>query len=173
MDYYFEAVTTYLPEELKTLNRFHFSRVHKWPSLIVIFCGALTAVLGVLLMLLTGDFSQGIFSVAFGAALLWASWWLRSGRAAARKNANPLGVLTNRYRFYADRLEYANQQNQGFYYYNQLFHVYETWNYFYLYLTKNQTFVLRKDGFTLGNADGLRQFLAPLLGPRFTPVDWR
>ena len=171
MDYYFEATTAYTPEELRSLNRIHFSRIHKWPSLLVIVCAVLILAMGIFLMVLTRNFSDGIFPVCFGGALLWASWWLRSGRAAARRNASPLGVLTNRYRFYADRMEYANQQNQGFYYYNQLFHVYETWSHFYFYITKNQAFVLRKDGFTLGNADGLRQFLMPVLGPRFTPVD--
>ena len=70
-------------------------------------------------------------------------------------------------RFFEDRVEYAGQQEQGFYYYHQIVRFRENQGYFFLYLSNNRAMMISKAGMTLGTPDQLRGFLHQKISPQY------
>ena len=76
-----------------------------------------------------------------------------------RFGGNVKETVENRMRFFDDRVEYAGQQTQGYYTYDQITCVGEDREYFYIYVQSNQALVVQKAGMTLGTPEQLEQFL--------------
>ena len=170
MDYYFEGVTPYDTQTLRDYAKFHYRHINLWLPL-VFLAGGCFCLLSSLFTLVERPWESATFRLAAGVVLPAFAILLLTGRVAARvKNAPGGQVAVNRYRFCEDRVEYASQQTQGFYFYHQFTRVYENRYYFFFYVAKNQALVLRKDGMTRGDPDQLRQFVWQKVGPRFSVV---
>lgn len=67
--------------------------------------------------------------------------------------------MKNTYVFYDKYMQIINSSNNIKLNYYKLYKVFETKNYFYLYINKNYSFVLSKDGFSIGNPDDFYKFI--------------
>ena len=76
-------------------------------------------------------------------------------------------VKENEYTFREDDFRIAGIQSASVYPYFQITRAYETGKYFYLYFGEEQAYYIAKDGFTVGDADGLRELLKRKLGKNF------
>ncbi len=67
--------------------------------------------------------------------------------------------LVNYYLFYDKYFKIKNKLGNSKIRYYKLYRVYESKNFFYLYLDKNNAFILEKSGFVIGNIDSFRKFM--------------
>ena len=79
-----------------------------------------------------------------------------------KKEANSNKVqksMKNTYSFYDKYMKIRNKSTVIKLNYYKLYRVFETNNYFYLYINKNYSFVLSKDGFSIGNPVDFYKFI--------------
>ncbi|MCI9039703.1 MAG: YcxB family protein [Clostridia bacterium] len=67
--------------------------------------------------------------------------------------------LVNTYSFYENYFVIKNTMGSDKIFYHKLYRVFETKNYFYLYLDKTNILVLDKSGFLLGATQGFKEFI--------------
>lgn len=157
--YYFEAVTAYDKEAVRHYTTYHYRHVDRRAPLSFLVLGGLFAGLSAW-RFLAGELLLPTVLGILGLGLLLAGVNMLSGKASV-KVPDPVDgrPLTNRHRFFEDRLEYAGQQSQGYYTYPQISRIGEDQAYFYIYVQNNQALVVQKSGMTLGAPEQLREFL--------------
>ncbi|MCI8353094.1 MAG: YcxB family protein [Clostridia bacterium] len=67
--------------------------------------------------------------------------------------------MKNTYSFYDKYMTIKNSKDDIKLSYYKLYNVFETENYFYLYINKNYSFVLAKDTFSIGNPNEFYKFM--------------
>jgi len=161
--YYFEAITRYDKESYREYARYHYRHVAPGlPTLFTVLGGMLVPLgfLGICGLIEI----NGFLPLLVGTVFLAVGVNLFLGRFAAANVPEP---KENRTRFFDDRVEYAGQQEQGFYYYHQVVRLRENGEYFFLYVAKNRAMMVRKSGMTLGTPEQLRGFLHEKVRPQF------
>ena len=159
MEYYFEAITTYDKEAIRHYTTYHYRHVDRRGPLAYLVLGGLFVCLAAWRFWMGERLLPTVLGT-FGLGLLLAGIRMLSGRASIK--VPDLGdgrPPVNRQRFFEDRLEYAGQQTQGYYTYDQITRVGEDREYFYIYVQSNQALVVQKAGMTLGTPEQLEQFL--------------
>lgn len=155
MTYYFEAITTYDQRTLREFGRYHYRHVRPGGPILLLLLGVLALLLGILQSDLV-PMVTGAFAFAIAVSLLM-------GRFVGRVRQDQ----TRRIRFFDDRVEYAGEQDQGFYRYDQIIRLRENQGYFFLYVAKNRAILLDKSRMSLGTPDQLRLFLQQKVRPQF------
>lgn len=61
--------------------------------------------------------------------------------------------------FYEDKIKIRDNQNYNVISYYKLYKIFETENFFYLYIDKTHSFVLNKHGFLIGNSNDFSTFI--------------
>lgn len=157
--YFFEAVTTYDKEAVTRYTTYHYRHVDRRGPAVYLLLGALFSAFSVW-RFLAGELLLPMILGALGLGLLLAGANFLTGKASIKvpegENGRP---LVNRQRFFADRLEYAGPQAQGYYRYGQITRIGEDEKYFYIYVQSSQALIIQKSGMTLGAPDQLRRFL--------------
>lgn len=74
---------------------------------------------------------------------------------------------TNRFVFYDKYFEIMNNNGSYDYRYRMLRKVYETSDFFYLYITKENAFLISKKGFSLGTAEDFSKFIKDKCGFKY------
>jgi len=109
-----------------------------------------------------------VLSVAFGLILAVVILVMPRGYY---RNVEKILSVPVRFRFSADSFEVRTAAQSlaepSSLKYERLYKVYETPQFFYLYLSATRPLILGKDDFSAGTADGLRQLLAAKIGRRF------
>lgn len=67
--------------------------------------------------------------------------------------------MKNTYSFYDKYIQITNSKDDIKLNYYKLYKIFETKNYFYLYINKNYSFVLSKDGFSIGSPNNFCKFI--------------
>lgn len=75
--------------------------------------------------------------------------------------------LINYYFFYDNYFKVKNTIGNSKLKYSKLYKVYENDNYFYLYLDKNNSFILEKNGFMIGTSSDFEKFMKSKVGFKF------
>lgn len=164
--YYFESISRYDKDTFKEFSKYHYRHVTPGgPGFLVVVGTMLTSLgfLGIMGAIDLNDLND-FWPLVVGIVFLAIGVNMFLGRFAA---ANIKEVKENRIRFFDDRIEYAGQQEQGFYYYNQIVRLRENQGYFFLYVAKNRAMMISKSGMTLGSPDQLRGFLYQKVTPQY------
>lgn len=156
MTYYLEGITTYDQRTLREFGKYHYRHVQPGAAVSLLLLGVLLFVAG---LVQDGDLTL----MVIGACALAIAVNLLLGRFVGRVKQGQ----ARRIRFFDDRIEYAGEQDQGFYRYGQIIRLRENREYFFLYVAKNRAIILAKNGMTLGTPDQLRLFLQGKVRPQF------
>lgn len=167
MDYFFEVIVTYDKKAASHYTNYHYHYVDRKQPGSIMLTGIFCLIAGVI-ALVWGDGGYPMFLfLTVGVLLLVVGLRMFDGRTTIKLPNTPDGKpLQNRLRFFDDRFEYAGPQSQGYYRYDQVVRVGEDEFYFFVYIAKNQAFIIPKNGFTMGAADSFRQFLLVKVPPR-------
>ena len=157
--------TAYNEEVAHAFVRFHFSRRRLG---LMIGYGLFALLILAAVFLVDAEWYMKL--IFFAAAVFLVVWMcLMPGKlfnnvmATFKKSR----VKENEYTFREDDFRIAGIQSASVYPYFQITRAYETKNYFYLYFGEEQAYYIAKDGFTVGDADGLRELLKRKLGKNF------
>lgn len=77
------------------------------------------------------------------------------------------GNLINTYIFYDENFVVKNKYGKDTLKYRKLFKVYENNNAFYLYINKEDVFIMEKDKFEIGNSEDFKEFISKKIGYKF------
>lgn len=77
------------------------------------------------------------------------------------------GNLVNTYIFYDTNFVVKNKYGRDTLKYRKLFKVYESTDVFYLYISKEDVFIVEKDKFQIGNAQDFAEFMSKKVGYKF------
>ena len=157
--------TAYNEEVAHAFVRFHFSRRRLG---LMIGYGLVALLILAAVFLVDAEWYMKL--IFFAAAVFLVVWMcLMPGKlfnnvmATFKKSR----VEENEYTFREDDFRIAGIQSASVYPYFQITRAYETGKYFYLYFGEEQAYYIAKDGFTVGDADGLRELLKRKLGKNF------
>lgn len=157
--------TPYNEEVAHDFVRFHFAR----RRIGVLIAYSLFALL-ILIAVFVVDTEWYMKLIFFAVAVFLVVWMcLMPGKlfnnvmATFKKSR----VKENEYTFREEDFRIAGIQAASVYPYFQITRAYETKKYFYLYFGEEQAYYIAKDGFTVGDADGLRELLGRKLGKNF------
>lgn len=157
--------TAYNEEVAHAFVRFHFSRRRLG---LMIGYGLVALLILAAVFLVDAEWYMKL--IFFAAAVFLVVWMcLMPGKlfnnvmATFKKSR----VKENEYTFREDDFRIAGIQSASVYPYFQITRAYETGKYFYLYFGEEQAYYIAKDGFTVGDADGLRELLKRKLGKNF------
>lgn len=159
MEKLFENTTTYTKDVYAEFVQFHNQKYNLKYNLYTLFVLALI-VFCMVLQFLYDNIGLGILFVIFMGVFLF--WRVFHPYFFVKKEANSSKVknqMKNTYSFYDRYLEIKNSTDDVKLPYFKLYKVFETENYFYLYINKNYSFVLSKDGFSIGNAEDFYGFI--------------
>lgn len=134
-----------------------------------------------------------LFTIVFGLVALyltWSSgssdnWWMvvllilcvgfsayktgTAGTTIAKSLMRVFGKLRSRkasYYFYEGDFRITGLQASNLHPYFQITAIYETKEYFYMYFGEDNTYYIKKDGFTQGDADSFRAFMKEKIGKK-------
>ena len=161
--YWFEGITRYDKSTYQEFAKYHYRHVAPGLPIFLTAAGTMALCWGLIQIFLEPD-SWSVWPCIAGAVLLAFGVNQLLGRFAA---ASIKEAKENRIRFFEDRVEYAWQQEQGFYYYHQIVRFRENQGYFFLYLSNNRAMMISKAGMTLGTPDQLRGFLHQKISPQY------
>lgn len=134
-----------------------------------IFYYILVSLAGLLVCLVSNDawwimlLMVGVFGYCVYYIVTLPNKLARRIRESFRKLPNRTAVFT----FFDNDFRLAGIQSPSLYPYAQITEAREFGDYFYLYFGEETTYYLRKDQFTLGNADEFARFLSGKLGKKF------
>lgn len=75
--------------------------------------------------------------------------------------------IPDKYIVYSDRIENSDYKSNKTFYLDKIKGAYETEDYFYIHMNKNEYGIIDKDKFVIGNPDDMRNFLYENLGENF------
>ncbi|RLL10317.1 YcxB family protein [Anaerotruncus massiliensis (ex Liu et al. 2021)] len=144
----------------RQLIRFH----HKYLTHLFL-CFRIVGVVALLafLMTLAEVLATGSGGAAFrlveaallGLLFLFAPEWVTALSVRSARKNRVSGMLETRMAFYGDRMAWETDQSAGEIYYSQFVKAFETREGYYLYIAKQQAYVLDRDGFTRGGSGGI------------------
>lgn len=105
-----------------------------------------------------------------GLLFLFAPEWVTALSVRSARKNRVSGMLETRLAFYDGRMAWRTDQSAGEIYYNQFVKAFETRESYYLYIAKQQVYVLGKDRFTRGSPEEFRGYLEARTGK---PVKWK
>lgn len=159
MDKLFENNTTYTPSVYKDFVEFHNKKYNIKYNLYTLFVLVLI-VFCMVLQFMYSNVALGICFVFFMGAFIF--WRVFHPYFFVKKEANSDKVkkhLKNTYSFYDKYMTINNSKEKIKLNYYKLYKIFETENYFYLYINKNYSFVLSKNGFSIGNVEDFYRFI--------------
>lgn len=159
MEKLFENTTTYTPEVYKDFVLFHNKKYNLKYHLYTLFILFLI-VFCMVSQFLHGDIVLGICFVIF--MILFLTWRVFYPNFFVKKEAKSDKVqkqMKNTYSFYDKYMTIKNQKDNIKLNYYKLYKIFETENYFYLYINKNYSFVLDKYNFSIGEPDEFYKFI--------------
>ncbi len=159
--YYFESITCYNKDTYREFAKYHYRHVAPGQPIFLIVAGVMALSWG-FIQLFTEPEGWSFWPSLVGIVLLAFG----VNQLLGRFGGNVKETVENRMRFFDDRVEYAGQQTQGFYYYGQIERFRENGEYFFLYVAKNRAMMVDKRRMTLGTADQLRGFLYQKITPQ-------
>lgn len=170
-----QVFSQYSYEQMKGFQRFHYRKMRR--NSIILLCltapwFAASIVLGIIASVSAPD-SDAYFPpyVFIGPIIFWLAIFVSPllvfcGVFYTRKahaNASKLVQNGQRYNFCNSDLAYSSEQQdsmwQGRTAYSAILNVWETRDMFYLYIAKNQAYLIDKRGFESGSPDELRALL--------------
>ena len=159
----------------RQLIRFH----HKYLTHLFL-CFRIVGVVALLafLMTLAEVLATGSGGAAFrlveaallGLLFLFAPEWVTALSVRSARKNRVSGMLETRMAFYGDRMAWETDQSAGEIYYSQFVKAFETREGYYLYIARQQAYVLGRDGFTRGDPEEFRSFFEAAAG---RPVKWK
>ena len=159
MNKLFENTTTYTSDVYREFVEFHNKKYNLKYNLYTLFMLALI----VFCMVLQFSYSNVSLGILFLLIMIvFLIWRVFHPFFFVKKEANSDKVkkqLTNTYSFYDNYIEIKNDNDSFNLRYFKLHKVFETENNFYLYINKNYSFVLDKNGFSIGNPDLFYDFI--------------
>lgn len=159
MNKLFENTTTYTSDVYREFVEFHNKKYNLNYNLYTLFMLALI----VFCMVLQFSYSNVSLGILFLLIMIvFLIWRVFHPFFFVKKEANSDKVkkqLTNTYSFYDNYIEIKNDNDSFNLRYFKLHKVFETENNFYLYINKNYSFVLDKNGFSIGNPDLFYDFI--------------
>ncbi len=159
MEKLFENTTTYTSDVYKEFVNFHNQkynlRYHSYTLFIlilIVFCMVLQFNYGNILI-------GALFVFVMIAFLVWRVFHPTFFVKKEAKSDKIQKQMKNTYSFYDKYMTIKNSKNNIKFNYYKLYKVFETENYFYLYINKNYSFVLAKDAFSVGNPNEFYKFM--------------
>lgn len=159
MNKLFENTTTYTRELYKEFVEFHNRKYNlKYNSytlfvlILIVFC--------MVLQFYYNEILLGCIFILF--LMVFLVWRVFHPIFFVKKEANSNKVkkqLTNTYSFYDNYMEIKNNTDCFSLKYYKIHKVFETDNYFYLYINKNYSFVLSKNTFSIGDPNNFYSFI--------------
>lgn len=178
MDQLFEARTksterTYIETIYRNFFKFHtWNQLKlKWAYAFLVALGAIIYIVcAIVLVMGSTDYLTIGCAIFLATFLIIYPWFAHMLPYRMWKSSYKSWGLTNIFSFYSDYLEVSNQQQKSKIYYHQFFRIYETTDYFYLYLNKMSALIIAKESITLGSPEELRAFLQQKLGAEYKIV---
>lgn len=159
MNKLFENTTTYTPKIYKEFVAFH-NKKYNFNYHLYTLCILFLIVFCMVLQFLYGHITLGIlFIFVMISFLLYRVFHPYLFVKKEAKSDKVQKQLKNTYSFYDNHMEIKNNKNIVKLKYYKLYKIFETENCFYLYINKNYSYVLTKDGFTKGNPEEFYKFL--------------
>ena len=159
MEKLFENTTTYDSKVYSKFVRFHNQKYNTKYNLYTLFILILFAFCMVS-QFLYGNIGLGIlfvFSlVIFLIYRVFYPYFFVKKEASSDKVQKQ---MKNTYSFYEKYMTIRNNDTEEKFNYYNLYKVFQTENYFYLYVNKNYSFVLAKDNFTIGTPEDFSRFI--------------
>lgn len=159
MEKLFENTTTYTTDVYKEFVEFHNKKYNFQYHLYTLFILFLIVFCMVSQFLYSNIYLGIFFIFALFAFLLWRIFHPSFFVKKEAKSDKIQKQLKNTYSFYNNYMEIKNNKGLIKLKYYKLYRIFETENYFYLYINKNYSFLLSKDGFTIGNSKEFYNFL--------------
>lgn len=167
MEILFKNITTLNENEYKELIKFHGKKNNFKYYLY-------TAVMGLILIIgmsyqivLKNYISLTLLALIFIGFLAYR--FIEPYRKAEKeiKGEKVQGNLVNTYIFYDKNFVIKNKYGKDTLKYRKLFKVYDNDNVFYLYISKEDVFIIEKDKFEIGNSDKFKEFIHKKVGYKF------
>lgn len=159
MEKLFENTTTYNIDVYKEFVNFHNRKYNMKYHSYTLF----TLMLIVFCMVLQFKYENFLLGTSFVLLMIvFLTWRVFHPTFFVKKEANSSKVknqMKNTYSFYDKYMTIKNSKDDIKLNYYKLYKVFETENYFYLYINKNYSFVLSKDTFSVGNPNKFYKFI--------------
>lgn len=159
MEKLFENVTAYSSEIYQQFETFHREKYN-------FSYGSYTLFIIILLLFCSiANFSSNNIGLGFLFILVlicFVGWRFLHPYFLVKKETTSEKIikqLKNKFSFYKNKMKITNKEGSFYFYYWKLYKVYETSDYFYLYMTKTHSFVLSKQCFTLGTPEDFASFM--------------
>ncbi len=159
MEKLFENTTTYNIDVYKEFVNFHNKKYNMKYNLYTLFMLFLIIFCMVLQFRYANIFLGICFVFIMGIFLFWRVFhptFFVKKEASSSKVKNQ---MKNTYSFYDKYMTIKNSKDNIKLNYYKLYKVFETENYFYLYINKNYSFVLAKDTFSVGDPNEFYKFM--------------
>lgn len=159
MEKLFENTTTYTPEIYHEFVKFHnkkYNFKYHLYTLAILIC----IIFCMVSQFLNNNIFMGILfvfvMVIFLLYRVYHPYFLTKKEASSDKVKKQ---LRNTYSFYDKYMEIKNSNDTIKLKYHKLYKIFETENYFYLYLNKTYSFVLDKNSFSVGSSEDFYKFM--------------
>lgn len=167
MEILFKNVTTLNKDEYIELIKFHGQKNNFKYYLYTAIMG-LILIIGMSYQIILGNYiSLTLLALIFIGFLAYR--FIEPYRKAEKemKGEKVQGNLVNTYIFYDKNFVIKNKYGKDILKYRKLFKVYDNDNVFYLYISKEDVFIIEKDKFEIGNSDKFKEFIHKKVGYKF------
>lgn len=160
--------------EIVALNRFHLVKKTKFAT---IFCSVVFMMFGGLIYFTADSRAEGIFGIVFGIVFglgylplcllvlkIVMHFQLKTSKMISGDNNVHAVIEENQVTIESKKEDYQSSATMGW---SMVYRAYETKDYFFLYISNNQSFVLSTDSIVQGSAEELRELLHMKLGKKF------
>lgn len=159
MEKLFENTTTYNSKIYAEFVKFHNQKYNLKYNLYTLFMLILIAFC-IVSQFLHGNIHLGILFVIIMFSFLIFRVFHPYFFVKKEANSNKVKKqLTNKYSFYDNYMEIKNLTGKVKIKYYKLYKIFETEDYFYLYINKNYSYVLSKSNFSIGTAEDFYKFM--------------
>ena len=167
MEKLFENKTTYTKETYLDFLKFH-NRKFNFSYMLYTVVWSMVLLLCIYLAFASKNRIQGVIVTIILAGFI--IYRICRPKKVVNKELNSDKVSTNNinvFSFFDKNFEVKNQNGSFIYKYFMLKKIYETDTFFYLYVTRENAFLISKKTFSLGSADDFSKFLKKKCGFRF------
>lgn len=162
----FENDTVYTKENYLKFNQFHIRKRRMVPAVISYILLAFIFVVGIMLLLLGESIALAIVYLVF--AVITTLYYIYLPNLAVNrilKTDKTFENTKNHYWFYRDHVAVENKYGDTKIKYDQLYRIYETSQFYYLYLNSRQAFLVEKNN--SANQEQLTKLLQEQLGKNY------
>ena len=106
--------------------------------------------------------NYSIAILLFVAMIIFLYWRFTHPKEEVKKELKTDAIVQEKefqFRFFEKAIEILDKANVSRVKYFKIKHIYETDDYFYLYIDKNHAFLLEKNGFVIGNSNDFKAFI--------------